>query len=365
MILLDYVVLIDSNAIIGNGYKIKSDSINVFFKSNQLVIASPTIDEVIKNYDILQEENENKLNDAVRNAKRYGVKSEFKKLEKVDFDSLFHQELEGMKAITLGNEEACIEFIYNKSLWLEKPFKKNNKGKEIGGFRDALIWNLWLVFLQNNHYKYNKVIIINMDNDFVKDGKLNDDLTDDLENSGIPNEKVIVLNNIKSFMEEIVLNYSRIEPVDDFINEEDMKNIQSDIIDKATSEGLKDAINSTIVEHYSEENEPNIDFIGRKNNVHIDTISGSKESLYLYFTEAFTVSVSYFIGKSDYLVDQLKNVSVLESDWNDWVMHVSEDFEIEVGFESYLNLYHWEIEEFGYYVDEKLTPLIEGSYYDD
>ncbi|MBD1222774.1 PIN domain-containing protein [Virgibacillus halodenitrificans] len=355
-----YVVFIDSNAIIGNGYKINSTAIKAFFKENQLVIAQPTFDEVTKKYINHQEEQEKALMNHVKSAEKFGLKVDFEIKDKLDIEPRLSSELNALNCKLLSMENVDIEAIYQKSLYLEKPFKEK-RGKEAGGFRDALIWDLWIYYLKEESYKFEEIIIINQDSDFVNGSKLQPDLIDDLQQKRIPLEKVTVFPNMKAF-NELVMDELNIQKESE--DEEEFLDFVPNIIDHATDMGLENLILEEINNVISEDHDPIIDFIGRKHDTRLEYFSHEDGKQYAYFVENFDITVSYFILKSDYYTDLLINREIIDDDWNDWVMRVQESFTVEVGFEVNVDVLNDKIFECNIYVSDELVPERQGSYHE-
>ncbi|GAQ19951.1 hypothetical protein OPHB3_3937 [Oceanobacillus picturae] len=355
-----YAVFIDSNAIIGNGYKINSTAIKAFFKENQLVIARPTFDEVTKKYINHQEEHEKTLMNHVKSAEKFGIKVNLEIKEKVDIESRLSSELNALNCKLLSIENIDIEAIYRKSLYLEKPFKEK-KSKEAGGFRDALIWDLWMYFLEEESYKFEEIIIINQDSDFVSGNKLQSDLVDDLQQRKISLEKVTIFPNMKAFNELVMdeLNIQK-EPED----EEEFLEFIPKIIDHATDFGLEVSILEQVNNVISDDHEPEIDFIRRKDDTRLEYFSHEDGTQYAYFVENFEINVSYFIHKSDYYTELLINREIIDDDWNDWVMRVQESFTVEVGFEVKVDVLNDKIFECNFYASDQLIPEKHGSYHE-
>lgn len=363
---MDCLVLIDSNAIIANHYKLSTSNLKKFFLNNKLAIAEPTIKEVLNKFNDSQMEKESEVDKAFRNANKYGVSYEFKITEKVDLESRFNEELRELNAEVLSTKKADINFIFDKSILREKPFKVNGKGRETGGFRDALIWSIWLNYLKENQSDFKEIIIVNSDTDFIGGDSLQKDLLHDLSSYDIQVDKITIKKNIKLFTEFVLeyhKEYQEFQQNPDSIVEEDLHEIQLKVIERALEEGLEDEINKIIEDYYPIEFEPEVNLTERAYEIHIDTMSGDKEDLYLYFTEDFTLLVQYFIPKSDYFIDLKKNIEIIDSNWNKWVMHVEENFTIQVGFE--VNMYKNEILELNYFVDDELIPFCPGSEYED
>jgi len=261
-----------------------------------------------------------------------------------------------------------IDFLYKKSFNLEKPFKSKLK-KEVGGFRDALIWNLWLHYLQDNHMRYDNIIIVNGDGDFVNNNKLQlqEDLLKDLEELSVPLEKIEVLSDIKSLTEKIV-NLKGIENEEviagDIIKAELMNEMMKKVVYQSKS-GLDDEFEEKVMNLFDESYEAELSHVEMKKVFNIDSMSGKKDDLYVYFTEEFSLTVTYFLPKSEYYIHRLLNIEVLDDDWNEWTMLVNEIFTIEVGFEVILNIEEEEIKEAHHFVGDDMKPEYEGSYYDD
>src|SRR5699024_1947369 len=236
----------------------------------------------------------------------------------------------------------------------------NNKNKEIGGFRDTLIWNLWINYLEENHFDYKEIIIINQDTDFVDEGKLHSELVDDLDERNIPYEKITILSNIKE-LAEIAVKYVKDNETNLDVNIHQLERKQIQIIDELESKEILELVTSKLNDMLEEENEPTIDYIGRTGKIKTNVAGGTRDDYYVYFTSPLEVSVSYFLKKQEaYLISE--NAQIVDFDWNDWVMHVMESFIIELGCEAQINFHHDIIEESNIYIESELKPLDEDEF---
>lgn len=364
---MKYVVLVDSNAIIGNGYKINNKTIKEFFKNNQLVIAEPTFDEVVKNYNRKREEQKNVLIGEIQKAKRIGFEIDFNIKDQDDIEIKLEAELEALNYRLLDIKNADVDLIYKKSLYLEKPFK-GKKSKEAGGFRDALIWSLWLQFLERENHKYESIIIINQDSDFVENNKLHGDLIDDLQQRNISAEKLIVLSNMKTFNE---LTIKEVNTDKKYIGENEIEtaeereflNFVPEIIKNAKYIGLENAIMDKV--KIPKQSDPKIDFLNSNNDIQFGFLHLFDGKQHAYFAETFTFLLSYFLPKIDYHAGNLRNVEVLDYDWNEWFMHVQEEFIVEIGFDVTVDTLNEIIYDSHFYVSDNLVPKKIGSYHDE
>lgn len=342
-----YLILVDTNAIVSSNYKISSPILKELLKNgyHKMVISQVCIDESIRNFERKREKSLVDLENAIKEAKRYGIKINKPVIDyNVDPNKTLSEEILELQIKVLRKEMADLELIYRKSIELKKPFKRKND-KEGGGFRDNLIWGSYLTYLIDEHTKYAKIIFVNNDSDFVSRNDqglvLADDLIFDLEENEIDLNKLKVVANFRDLNEGFL--QPKLPDIKEF-NEQlniSIKQILLDVIDN-----YRDQIESSIIELLynqidGESTEPNIldiETFGplifpRKIGVFDDG------SIYIYFTQTFTVPFEYFLSKYEVIdISEEREISIIDSNWNDYVMLVEEQWFANVGFEVILNI---------------------------
>ncbi|MGM7722135.1 hypothetical protein [Metabacillus sp. Hm71] len=142
------------------------------------------------------------------------------------------------------------------------------------------------------------------------------------------NEKLLqpLLPKIKEFNEQLNTN---------------IKQLLREVIDSYKQQiesSITELINNKINGESTEPNILNIESYGplifpRKANVFGDG------SIYIYFTQTFSVPFEYFLPKTEVIeISEERNLSIIDADWNDWVMLVEEQWFANVGFEVILNI---------------------------
>lgn len=367
IILQKHLIFFDSNPIIANNHSLNTGHVKRFISnSNKIAISTVTIDEVVRNFRNNEQKQIEKLKDLISDCSRYGIDVSFTQTKNIE-DSL-SQELKELSVEVLETSLADVNFILEKAMNLKKPFKQKS-GKETGGFKDALIWNTWMMHAKEVHNNYDFLIFVTHDGDFIDQNLsvLAPDLIEDVKRYGIPTEKIKVIKNVKSLVEEVIIPETTLG-FD--LTERDYEDVVEEIIETNLSELESDLI-EVITEIIGDEKEPYLINLERKDNINYKEIHHNVEEgiIYIYFTEEFEIDFSYYLLKTEYFEIGKKNIQIEDSNWNDYVYLVSETWYTEVGFEatfSYVDdIGNFAIEGSEYYISTEFVPDNDGSIFDD
>lgn len=330
-------VVLDSNIIIADFYMKKPDFKILFENSRNdqisLYIPQLVIDEVINKFSQRITESQQVIDSELR---------KYNKLSNIKTESPITNELitESVKEyntyvneIFRDNDISIIpypstdhRYLAKKAMLSKKPFNANEKG-----YRDSLIWeniksiiskedieipsSPELIYLTNNH------------KDFVKDGRLHEDLVGELEEELLHSNSIDIYPSLGDFNDKVTkLSLSQANQFrDKLINQEfegfDLKSIIDTFLFKEFDGS--ELTNYHDYAPYANDN-PTID--GFNDDYEIKDVMVKKLSSDEYVIDVkfdLESELDYFVDKSDYWSSDDTEFSVIDLDWNDHVVHVS------------------------------------------
>ncbi|MGG4548273.1 PIN domain-containing protein [Rossellomorea marisflavi] len=341
-----YLILIDTNAIISANYKITSPALKEFLRNkyHKIVISQVCFDETIRSIVKKKESVKKDFEKVVKDAMRYGFSVDEDILGESNLEIEFNREISDLNFNVLGIQEADLEFIYKKSMGLKKPFKKKNE-KESGGIKDNIIWSSYINYLKEEHDNFDKIIFVNNDSDYVirteTEISLADDLLRDLDEYKIDKEKVTVVSDFRDLNEKILQPVLPVVKVFNIQLRDNIKMVLHDVVDDFRQE-IKTAIENSVYESINgDTTEPNFNVIEPSGSIIFPEKMkdfGDNE-IYLYFTQIFLVQFEYFLHKTEvFELEGVRHITIVDPDWNEWVMLVEEEWFANVGFEVTLNI---------------------------
>lgn len=339
------LILVDTNALIAANFKIISPVLKEFLRNkfHRMVVSQVCIDEAFRKLYRHTDKIKSDFINLIKDARRYGfdVSEEFLGDSKL-VDSFNNEVLDFINVIRI--DLADLKFIYEKSLNLEKPFKKKNE-KESGGFRDNVIWSSYLRYLELENEKFDKIIFVCNDTDFIVrvENKLTlvDDLIRDLRAYEIDLEKVSVVSSFRDLNETVLQPKLPIIQEFNYQFGENIKMLLSEEVSKSN-----EAIESAIETHVHQlingaETEPNFHYIEPRGKILFPQKMNEfpDGDIYIYFTQEFSVGFEYFLHKSEvFELSETRNLSISDPEWNEHVMLVEEEWFVNVGFDVILDI---------------------------
>lgn len=353
-----HLIILDSNAIIGNNYTLDIPSINSFVinKFNVIAISDVVRKEVISNYKKEQLHAFKKIEEALEKGEKLGIKYSSEPVNTYDFEMEFNDWVDKLNINIIGFNEADLEFILNKAIALEKPFKNKNS-KESGGIKDAIIWSSLLNYLSENSKKFDKIVFVNNDSDFIdhKNLSLHKELIEDLKLYSIEHSNVEIVKSIKDLVKLVIQpTMPKIhQAIKDSIVK-DLKYLKFDLVDiiEAKMSDLELLILDKLEQILGSSAEPEFNFTNEfPVSSPIEVNIYNNETGYVYFTKDFEIEAEYFVLKGEYLyISEEREVNIIDPDWNKWVYWVSEIYNITVSYETTFSLDNGEALD-GYVID--------------
>jgi rRNA-processing protein FCF1 len=232
--------------------------------------------------------------------------------------------------------------IVKKAIERKKPFRDKDRG-----YRDALIWEI----LKSEIIPHDSItyLITNNLQDFCQNKnstELHGDLLDDLKESGLAENNVVVYKDIRSFVDKVI------KP-----NLEILKEIQNgqyksfNFIDwfKDNRESLfvtnSDFLHS-LFEKYSELVDPTISWIEdpkepiKYDNAYII----NEENISLDVQIVSDVVIDVFIHKSDWSISEILPIDIMDSDWNKSYIWGQLTLELPITISLIINLINEKVE---------------------
>ncbi|WML49171.1 PIN domain-containing protein [Neobacillus sp. PS3-34] len=339
-----HLILLDSNAIISANYRINSPLLTDFLKSgyNKMAFSEICLDESIRKFTQKQSEAMEAVVAALKELERRGVNVKFNIVEMEKIEDSLAKEIHDLKVIIIDKNRADLDFIYQKAMKLKKPFKNKN-GKESGGVKDNLIWSSYLNFLKEVSNEYDKIIFVNGDTDYiVRDGNnayLSEDLIEDLQEVGIDVEKFIVVLNLKQLNEQILQPlFPRIEEFNSNLENNVMELLES--ITESYQTEIEKLFETKISEIVGETSGVSINVIEPIGEIDIlNGIQIGMDHSFVYYNQNYRVNFQYFIPKYEYYdVPGDRDITIVDDDWNDYVMAVEETWNMEIAIDVVFNI---------------------------
>lgn len=232
-------------------------------------------------------------------------------------------------------------YLAKKAMLSKKPFNTNEKG-----YRDCLIWeniksliseedvdiasSPELVFITDNH------------TDFVSNtDQLHLDLVKELEEEGLKNDSIVIYPSLGEFNEKV----AKLFLTQASIFEGRLKNNEfwdfelKSLIDEFL---FKEFVGSELSNYYEyapgANSEPTVSSID--DDYKIDNISVRKLSSDEYIVDVnfdLETELDYFVDKSDYYSSDEVEYSVIDYDWNEYVVHASNSSTISMSVTLIIN----------------------------
>ena len=216
------------------------------------------------------------------------------------------------------------KFLAHKAINKLKPFNSNEKG-----YRDCLIWENIKELLTESEGAVSQpelVFISNNYKDFATcEYELHSDLISELENEDYDSKSVIVYPNLSEFNDkQTKLFFAQSESFEKKLKQKELWDfdLHSIITDYLFNKYVGSELFHYDVDFEYEYSDPTVSSIHEDFEEKITSVKKINATDYLVDVE-FEVNsiIDFFIDKSDYWsMDDDKNISIRDSDWNNWVM---------------------------------------------
>jgi len=222
--------------------------------------------------------------------------------------------------------------VVARALKRKRPFSANGSG-----YRDALIWENILEILSQQE----TVALITNDGDFIsKDGSLHHDLTKEVESGGTQ-AKIKVYRQLHEFVDaEIRPQLKALEDVRTLL--EDPQQLKFDLKDVIgiTIQDAKAGVEWDPEELYlpGEYQSPFLDMVENVSNIKIKDVRRLSSGEILARIDASVFAdFDVFLTKADYILfDDDPSLTLLDYDWNEYVVRASKPVKLQGEFEVLL-----------------------------
>lgn len=228
------------------------------------------------------------------------------------------------------------KYLAKKAMLQRKPFNVNEKG-----YRDCLIWEnvkSLIPLLSSTPISISTIAFItNNNSDFMSDDKLHNNLLTELKEEGYNTETVKIFKSLKEFDEQIMKPY--LEKVDEF---KTMVNDGSTLKEILTEYLYNEYIGQDLCSFefvspgdYFEEGRTVIEF-DDDFEIKDPEVKKLNDEFVVYFRLTLDTELEFYIDKSEYYSQDL-SYNVIDNDWNDHVMLVSQKEPIEFSVTMIIN----------------------------
>jgi hypothetical protein len=211
----DVYLLIDTNIFFDN-YFLRGNKFlalkNMIRKTNsKILMPTIVIDEVKKKYKETLDRQQDRIDEINKKYPDMLTQNKTTKELMAEYDKLWNKQLKG--SIVIDSSKVSMKSLIERSLSKRHPFTETGKG-----FRDALIWESILLFLNNTSRNKNPLVVITDNKTDFGDGCLFDDLQQELlgRNSYCYKDLGTFLNEHESrisfITDELIVDYIELNP---------------------------------------------------------------------------------------------------------------------------------------------------------
>ena len=292
----------------------------------KLLIPSVVRFEMIKHYQKQVDELKSTINKSIKDANRLHLKITPPKIlaKGTQYESLLDKRLNELGAEIVNHNNISHDLILSKALNNKRPFQDSGKG-----YQDALIWQIILEKIAKNGIQTH--FITNNYNDFGDPNmKLHPDLCADLTSNSLPEASVQLFCNFREYYEKTLTNeLANIRQQNKIAarnkrkllsNNEACKIVRDWYVQNRST--IQEQINIQELNLHSiasEMEDPTVVCLEDPEIIDIDQVSIIDDNIVLITAEiSTTMSVQFFMPKSDYYSYDTLPFEVEDSDWNDY-----------------------------------------------
>lgn len=344
-------VVLDSNILISD-FWLKSPNFKILLESAkdekiELFIPEIVLDEVI-----------NKFSQRINKAK-IDINSEVNSFEKITneklgievsdkiivssilkFKKYLYKVIKQNKITIIPYPKTDHKYLAKKAMLCLKPFNTNEKG-----YRDCLIWENVKSLLSDGEERIATpeiIFLTNNNKDFTSvNNNLHDDLVLELEDINHDSESIIIYPNLSEFNEKV----TKLELIQStsfetkLINDEFWDFNLKSTIDKFLFKNFIGKILHNYEQYVPYANDsPTISTINDEYKIEKISVKKLNSKEYIVDVEfSLEVEVDFFMDKYDYYSSDDLNVNIIDSDWNDHVVHASNTIDLQLSMTLIIN----------------------------
>lgn len=349
-------VVIDSNIIISDFWmeSIPSKMLLENSKSGQIDLYIPKVvlDEVCNKFNERIRAHSSNISKEVRSFEKLSKQTTSIFITKEAEDKIFEDYKTYLNKIITENSIKILkypntshEYLAKKAMLKKKPFNENEKG-----YRDNLIWENIKSLISSEDIEIpatpELIFITKNYKDFTENNNIHGDLIEDLENQSLNSESVEIIETLSEFKDKF-LNYY-------FTHSEAFKNklIKNEFWDfnitPAVLEFLKEKFEGSYIDNYYSfaplsNDDPTVNYINEEFEISkLDVKKINSQEYLVDLTINIDVDIEYYVDKSDYWSTNETTFSIIDLDWNDHVIAVSDTvniaFEVSLLIDNELNI---------------------------
>ncbi|MGX9987227.1 PIN domain-containing protein [Soonwooa purpurea] len=349
-------VVIDSNIIISDFWmeSIPSKMLLENSKNSQIDLYIPKVvlDEVCNKYNERIKSNLSNISREVKSFEKLSKQKTAISISKETEDKIF-EDYKAYLSKTINENNIKIleypntshEYLAKKAMLKKKPFNENEKG-----YRDNLIWENIKSLISNEDIEIpatpELIFITKNHKDFTENNNIHSDLIEDLENQSLNSESFEIIETLSEFKDKF-LNYY-------FIHSEAFKNklVKNEFWDftitPAVFKFLKEKFEGNYIYNYYSfaplsNDDPTVSYINEEfelSKLEVKKINSQEYLVDLIMN--IDVDIEYYVDKSDYWSTNETTFSIIDLDWNDHVIAVSDTvniaFEVSLLIDNELNI---------------------------
>lgn len=328
-------VVLDANIIIAD-FWLESTNFKLLFESAKkgdvkIYVPEVVMDEVVNKYSKRLEDSKRKIESELKTFQKLTREKEGNPITADMIDKSVSEYQKQLKQVIKDNSIEVIKypktdhkFLAKKAINKLKPFNSNEKG-----YRDCLIWENIKELLTESESAISQPELVFISNNFkdfaTSEYELHSDLILELEDEDFDSKSVIVYPSLSEFNDkQTKLFFAQSKSFEKKIIQKELWDL--DLHSVITDYLFKNYVGSELF-HYDvdfeyEHSEPTVSSIYEDFEEKITSVKKLNATDYLVDVE-FEVNsiIDFFIDKSDYwTLDDDKNISIQNSDWNKWVM---------------------------------------------
>jgi predicted nucleic acid-binding protein len=331
-------VVLDSNIIIAD-FNLQSPGFKILFENSRngqidLYIPEIVLDEVFNKFNHRLRENQQAINSELK---------KFNKVSSAEVESPILNDLidESSKRYRIKVEEVIKDnkitiipypvtdhrYLAKKAMLTKKPFNANEKG-----YRDCLIWENIKSLISKEKVELPSspelVYLTNNYKDFAsKDNELHEDLIDELEEERLHTDSINIYASLGEFNDKVTKLYlNQADQFRDRLKQDEFEDFNLKlVIDNFLFEEF-DGSELTNYQGYAPYANDNPTVDGFNDDYEIKDVSVRKLSFDEYVVDVefdLDTELDFFVDKSDYWSSEDTEFNVIDLDWNDHVVHVS------------------------------------------
>nr|WP_121271687.1 PIN domain-containing protein [Pedobacter schmidteae] len=345
-------VVLDANIIIAD-FNMSSPGFLIILASAkkgdiELHVPDVVLDEVFNKFRQRLEKSQSdisseigKFNKLARTELECEITSELVVSSCTEYESYIRKIIEDNNVHITPYPETSHKYLAKKAMLTKKPFNSNEKG-----YRDCLIWENIKYMISDEDVDIASspevVFITGNHKDFLADeGNLHSDLISELEDEWLKTDSVRVYQNLHDFNKEITMLF--LEQANMF--EGKLKNAEfwdfqlKSAIDKYLYKELVGEELGNWREYTPAANaRPTIDNIDDSytiKNISVKKLSSDEFIVDVEFD--LEMEVDFYVDKSDHYSSENEDYYVVDYDWNDHVVHVSQNIEVPMSMSLIIN----------------------------